>query len=234
MRARTIAFWTRRAVFCGGPFLLFSPIIRRFYASCSSGSVDGIQVFDLLSPDSRKQPFVEWTKEALSIIRDADPRRFRRIQKEIGCVCDTLIQHGEAHYVRYARLCRVDFSRFYAPENRHFAVRRYARALVHEATHGHLYSMHFPYTRATRLRIEMICDAEANRFAARLSPPWNTQLVLTFDQSRWIPHWTASSSDRCKWFFGDRKSKLKAYGEQMAGETTSKTAPGAVPEASQP
>lgn len=232
MRARTIVFWARRLLLCGGPFLLLAPVVRKFYASCSSESFEGVQLCNQLSPDTLKKSFVEWTKQALSIIRDADPRRFRRLQREIGCVIDTLLQDAAARYLRYARLCRVDFSRFYEPDNQAFAVRRYAHALVHEATHGAMHSLHFAYTRTTRLRIERICDAEANRFAARLGPPWDTQLALPFDQSRWTRCWTARVSDRWRWYFGERRSRLKAYGEQTHGETTSEPARGAASEAS--
>jgi hypothetical protein len=43
-----------------------------------------------------------------------------------------------------------------------------ASIIVHESTHGHLFSRRIPYNVETRSRVERICVAEQQRFAEKL------------------------------------------------------------------
>src|SRR5689334_20548875 len=115
--------------------------------------------------------FLTATKQALALIRDNDPRRYAILQREVQMISHLPLAGAAGVYMRFLRICGVDFRRLQFDEGDEASewwIARYAAVLVHEATHGRLASLWFPYTARTRLRIERICRAEERRFVARL------------------------------------------------------------------
>ncbi len=151
----------------------------------------GIRLCDLNFDETDDPAFLARTKEALDLIRNADSRRFRRVQKEIGYILNGELT-SSAQYSRLFKICRVDFGLFKFAEYPDYSIRAYACTLVHEATHGAIYSRGIPYTETNRSRIERLCEEERCRFAKRLNDgktDWAKQLVREFDETGWHSHW---------------------------------------------
>ena len=156
------------------------------------------------------EPFVQATRAALKLIERYDPRRFRVVEQEFGLIVN---QHmaSDAAYQRSTRQCKVSFTSYWVDEGGNFCadpqakhyewyLARYASMLVHESTHGKLDSLHFPYTKKTRVRIERICVSEQRRFLARLpqdSYDLHT-IVSPFDVQRWEALWNMGYWERFK------------------------------------
>jgi hypothetical protein len=78
-----------------------------------------------------------------------------------------------------------------------FSVAFHACFLVHEATHGEVSARGIRMTPEFRSKVERLCVAEQNRFAARLTrmdperyPP--DLLRFEFNEKDWHPDWTAT------------------------------------------
>ena len=129
---------------------------------------------DLIAPDSKipdltTHPVVE----ALRLIQSHDPRRFKRVQRFIRRIL--LLQgwniKGRGMYFPSGRICTL---KTLAGERSHYSpaiVHGYAFVLIHEATHGLLNNLVFPYNQAIKPRIEKICYAESARFFRVLHLP---------------------------------------------------------------
>ena len=164
--------------------------------------------------------FLRHTVETLRLIQAVDPRRFRRLQREVAIIDDRpLLALGA--YSRPGRRCSIDFARYEAekreqdPEWFHWI---YATTLVHEATHGAVYSRHVSYTRKTRVRIERLCCMEARRFATRADRedrPWSDTLAPPFDEERWHESWHSTRWQKTRKLFA-------RYQEVSAAEKSKK------------
>jgi len=164
------------------------------------GSYLGIRLCDLNFDETDDPAFLSRTKEALDLIRKADSRRFRRIQEEIGYILNGELTSG-AGYSRLFKICQVDFGRFKSSEYPDYWIRAYACTLIHEATHGAIYSHGIPYTHANRSRIERLCHEEKWRFAQRLNDgetDWARLLVGDFDETGWHLYWYGSRWTQAK------------------------------------
>jgi len=126
-----------------------------------------------------------------------DPRRFRRVQREAHVVVVRSLRDMSGGYKRLGRRIFLNFTHLqaaeeYGPNHAYYEwfVAWWACTIVHEATHGALYSRYIPYTRETYLRIERMCHDEEARFAARLPPTplfdYAAQLVEPFDANWYI------------------------------------------------
>ena len=145
-------------------------------------------------------PFSQATRDALEMIQHYDPRRFRVIEREVRLIVNQSLASG-ASYDRSIRQCKIDFARYWVDadgsfwdpkaEGYEWYLARYASTLVHEATHGRLDSLHFAYTKDTRLRIERICVSEQRRFLAHLPQDRYDfeALIPAFDPQKWEVHW---------------------------------------------
>jgi hypothetical protein len=162
--------------------------------------------------DREDADFVEITKEALALIRCIDPGRYGIIVRHIRYIVNNGLIDG-ADYNRYLRMCMVGFGGFRlekGSEHYEWYLAWYAAGLVHEATHGRLHSLWFPYTKATRVRIERICHAEERRFASRItSKAYDfSTLVRPFDEMDWDYHWKAGTIRKLKLIFDTAKLYL--------------------------
>ena len=174
---------------------LLEPLLDRF-GRCAS--FEGIKIVAPPGKESAaKTPFLRRTVDTLRLIQAVDPRRFRRLQREIVVIADTP-SLAVGSYRRPGRRCQIDFARYDAewreqhPEWSQWVC---ATTLVHEATHGAICSRHVYYTRKLRGRIERLCCTEARRFATRADREdrqWSDTLVPPFDEERWHESWHAS------------------------------------------
>ena len=180
-------------------------------------SYKGVGFYDINHARINDSEFMKRTREALELIEEKDPRRFKRVQKEIHYIINVELTSG-GQYMRAAKCCFVDFGRFRFTSQPEWYLYLYAGLIVHEATHGELYSKGFSYTTANRERIERICHAEQARFLSRVKPEWRDHLVNEFDPSRWHFSWHAS-----KWSkFRGLSQRIKAS-KKMANNASEAT-----------
>ena len=165
-----------------------------------------IALLDSNEDDADDETFFDFTKEALDLIQCHDPQRFRIIEREIRCIVNREYI-AAASYDRPLRACRIDFGRFpirNQDEHHEWYLALYATMLVHEATHGRLLSLYFPYTKATRVRVERICNSEERRFARRLTSErynFSKDLVPAFSESNWDYDWKTTRGQKLRALF---------------------------------
>lgn len=157
--------------------------------------VDGITIIDMNYDKTDDGDFHRTMTDALCLIQKLDPARYATVKREIRYVVNAeLISWGM--YERPLRICNVDFGRLVAVPGKQYAwrVAMYAGLIVHEATHGRMDSLGFPYTRKTRVRIERICRSEQRRFLARLGLTDRSvnQMAAPFREEDWHSGWYGS------------------------------------------
>ena len=114
-----------------------APLQRSLMSAMALVTIDGIKIVD--SSRKKDSGFCSDTVAALELIKSADPRRYRRLQREVKFITnrEKIEQRGFASYDRSCRNCEVDYRRTKAdPELQDWHLRAYASTLVHEATHG--------------------------------------------------------------------------------------------------
>jgi hypothetical protein len=190
-----IYYWPRWALQLPFPAILL-PVGRR----TALGSYGGITICSATFSQISGKQFLERTIEALQLVERIDPRRFRRIQQHIR-----FIVHGElasgACYWRLGRVCIVDFGRYDFATDHDWYLHSYASALVHEATHGAIYSRYIAYLARNRLRIEKLCHTEERRFLQGLDTPdrsWSDQLAGVFDEQYFVQYFSANWLSRMR------------------------------------
>ena len=148
-----------------------------------------------LSDADENVSFRETVLEALRLVKDLDPRRFRRIQRYIKWVVNVPLAYGGGEYAYSMRTCRLDFERSVWEPYANYATALCARMLVHEATHGVLYAQGIPYSGQLRSRIERLCVREEQRFlslVAESRPEVAKAVWHDFDEFSWHERWTHS------------------------------------------
>src|SRR5262249_5862184 len=92
------------------------------------------------------------------------------------------------------RMCEVDYNRYDFATNHDWYLRCYASTLVHEATHGEIFSRYVIGSVRNRLRIEKLCHSEERRFLRRLDTPdrlWSEQIAGEFDEQYYSRYYSA-------------------------------------------
>ena len=146
--------------------------------------------FDPLRREQNRKHFVQ----ALEIIKQGDPRRFRRVQRRLAYIVNGVCLGG-AEYNHPLKVCYVDLKRFDFTSDEKGYVLQLARALVHEATHGEVEAHGITYNKSNRLRVERLCYQEEMRFLALVMPEANHE---TFDKNWWEDNWELSSWQRAR------------------------------------
>jgi hypothetical protein len=139
--------------------------------------------------------FRETVLEALRLIKDLDPRRFRRIQRHIKWIVNMLLPYGGAQYAYSMRTCKIDFEKSVWDAYSDFRPALCACLLVHEATHGLIHAWNIPYSSQLRSRIERLCVTEEQRFLSHVGavrPDVAEAMWHDFDESQWHRHWNDS------------------------------------------
>lgn len=126
-------------------------------------------------PETRAD-FVAAVGQALDLIEANDPMRFARLRREIRSFLNVPLPRASgAEYCRFRRTCRIDLRYFRLSEDREAGIFLLACRLIHESTHGYLYSKRMLQLK-DRVRVEMLCFKEEARFAKRLGyelgPNW--------------------------------------------------------------
>ncbi len=120
----------------------------------------------LTSLDRRESVPLEVFVNALKLIEEADPRRFKRVTGHLKwIVIGDRKRLGS--YSSVGRVCNLRLLSGFQSTERRLIAHLYASVIIHEATHGLLEAKRFAYTRCNASRIERICRAEHWRFLAR-------------------------------------------------------------------
>ena len=149
------------------------------------GTYEGIKICYFFDAVYERELFLMKTREALDLIKNLDPRRFRRVQTHIHY----LVSAGDLGetlgvYIEGEGTCWVCSSKYWSHSE--LAPVHYAGVIVHEATHGLIEARGIRYNNRTRIRIERLCYQEERRF---LVAHWNgaaDQLQGPFDD-RYYP-----------------------------------------------
>ncbi len=153
--------------------------------------------------------FYRLTTDALRFLEAHDGLRFRRVQREANLINLVLLHQKRNTTGFYSPLTRdiaVNFIGFDAAEaggadgaDYEWYVACCASVLVHEATHGALFTRYVPYANATRVRVERLCCREEERFVARLPSTrydYAADFSSPFDPSRWDELWNQTVWER--------------------------------------
>ncbi|WOO42627.1 hypothetical protein [Rubellicoccus peritrichatus] len=141
-----------------------------------------MRVVDEKQNDGAKVSFYKVIQETLSMIRNHDDLRYKRVYKEISLIEHTDLP-GIGAYKRGRKVCSVDLENLPALDNEEYVRVVLACTLIHEATHGKICSFFIPYTRSDRARIEGICNRESNAFLSKLDIVWAKDMRSSTDEN---------------------------------------------------
>jgi hypothetical protein len=170
--------------------------------------------------------------EALTLIRDFDPIRYRRLCRDVERIWVRTLPGCDAQFDRATWTCDLE-ERFVLDEGT--TAEMVASAIVHEATHARLDRRGFGYEEEVRARVEEICLRREVAFAAKLPsgtraheraeatlnalPDFSDEAmaILKFDGVREgllrlsVPPWIADRvAEFARWSEKRRKRKQKA------------------------
>ena len=160
---------------------------------------DGIALCDLRKRGDSFRPTME---AALRIIKERDPRRYARVVRYIHRVVNAVSNCGlQGRYFFEMRMFMIEFRDGVPGFNADALAAFYGCLLVHESTHGVLAAHRINYSGENRSRIERLCVAEQNRFAARLAAADPVRypidlLHIDFDEADWHEDWNAGPLKR--------------------------------------
>lgn len=141
----------------------------------------GFDVVDWAGVGPALPELVERLSDALQLIQEREPRRYRRLSKDIRRFLITRITGAE--YFHTIRACML------SPQYlRKASTEQIAATIVHEGTHARLSSRGIKYKPALRERIERTCVREEITFAARL--PNGADLIVAANEKLDQPWWT--------------------------------------------
>jgi len=197
--------------------IIVAPLQRSLMSAMALVTIDGIKIVDSSRSRKKDSRFCTDTVAALELIKSVDPRRYRRLQREVRFITNCEVSVW-ATYDRSCRNCEVHYGRLSADsELRDWNLRIYAATLVHEATHGAIHSRCIAYTSRLRARIENLCVTDENRFVRRLDTPeicWSESLVCPFDERDWHSTWHASYIRRVKEAWQRLRESLRSEPEE--------------------
>lgn len=154
---------------------------------------DGVALCDLRKRGDSFQPTME---AALHLLKEHDARRYARVLRYIKHIVNAVSTCGtQGQYFFSMRAFMLEFLDGVPGFDDNALAGFYACILVHEATHGLLAERGVKYSGTDRGRIEHLCVAEQNRFAARLAAadPLRYPMDLThvdFDENDWHESWS--------------------------------------------
>ena len=152
-----------------------------------------ITLLDANRDEDDDRAFFRTLEEALALLQQLDPRRYRRLKANVRLIINTELT-SLAQYVASLDCCRIDFARlrvFHERFGREWVTACVAATLVHESTHGFLERRGFRYVGELRSRIERVCVKEEQRFVRRVDDRLMQlhPVVKDFDAELWKPHW---------------------------------------------
>ncbi|WP_217572640.1 hypothetical protein [Mesorhizobium sp. GbtcB19] len=120
-------------------------------------TIDGLQVV----ADKGADKIVE----ALGLIRDFDPVRYRRLLRDVRQILVTVLPASVAQWAEASKACELD-ERYLIDDA--MTAKHVASTIVHEATHARLMRCGVGYEEEIRDRVERVCLRREIAFAARL------------------------------------------------------------------
>jgi hypothetical protein len=144
----------------------------------------GIPLYNLSTKPGSDDLLFSCVTQSLELISQIDPRRFQRFRTEVKAILNTRLL-TTARYQRLGRVCLIDLNAWEFAADPEFSIKSLACTLVHEATHGQIYSKLIPYRRQTRQQIEKLCTVEQLRFARRFEDPaynWEKHFSIRLGQ----------------------------------------------------
>jgi hypothetical protein len=137
------------------------------YFGASYKFENGIRIVDAWQ-DVPKQ-FVSVIEPAVGLIQQNDPLRYARLRREIRMIVNQPCR-TDAAYSRIRRFCAIDMEKFKPLFDKDYnaGIRYLACVLIHEATHGVLYTRGIIQTKQNYARVERLCVLEEERFARKL------------------------------------------------------------------
>jgi hypothetical protein len=189
---------------------------RWLLSRLEGASFDDIRIRDLrrgVTPS-----FFPVILSALLLLRETDPRRYRRIRRFLPWIVNFANSLAGSYHHKIG--CFVHFEEPASEWQRPYTVAGYATTLVHEATHGVIRTFGIRYKVAVRSRIERLCWTEEQRFigvVTRVRPDlakYFEHLRREFDESRWHEVWNRTRWQRAVLEFrlmrADRKEAAAA------------------------
>ncbi len=165
-------------------------LMRLIFYTCPRREAHGIQLVVPGSEAHDTERFFHGITNALGLIQRTDPRRWRRVKKELRWV--VLVNGGGEYYHSGLQAYVVG-----VPTLRTRSEADLAATIVHEATHGRLHRWGISDRPALRERIERLCVGEEIGFLKHL--PGTEDLIekrLCALKSAW---WTEESLHQ-RWF----------------------------------
>ena len=163
---------------------IINKIQLRILEDAKLSDVDGINICDLRHKDDG---FEKTITQSLELIKTICPKRYGYVKNEIMWIVNSAeTPENMGNYIRRMNLCNIHFTRF--DEDLLGVSLFFAGQIVHEATHGVIYTKGFKYDQENRVQIERICVTEQNRFlkkAEEIYPEYQGMLVCDFDPSGW-------------------------------------------------
>jgi len=129
-----------------------------------SRNIMGICVVDTVQESNLR--FFDLVEGALHLIKAQDELRFARLNREIRLIVHLPVKTG-AQYSRLTKTCSVDLRKMLKAEDRQWSFGTLACILVHESTHGYLYTRRIVQTGRNYPRVERLCCNEMRRFAKK-------------------------------------------------------------------
>jgi len=201
--------WLReRYYLSSGVIRLLEPILRLALARTERESVDGVAIVNGKGKSSA-EGFLRATREALSLIKSWDARRYHRVCQNLDYIVNVRMAPAGT-YIHGLKLCLVDYEKHFATHDSEWNLRMYACTLIHEATHGLIERRSIPYYPENQERIERLCHLEEYGFIMRLDPVWADRYIGAFDAKRWKPYWGENSRDLATVIFRRFWDGLKA------------------------
>jgi len=158
--------------------------------------IDGVVICDFsVGSISSPNGFVIPTREAMALIRNIDPRRYRRVCRQFRYIVNQELGEG-GNYEQKLKVCNVDYSRLLSSDNPQWRLRQYAFLLIHEATHGLLLDKGIPYSKENRERVERLCHLEEYRFALHFEAGYADIFPGAFDPEAYAPYWESTGQVR--------------------------------------
>src|SRR4030095_828990 len=129
-----VIYWSL-AILRVAPLLPFSLMLKASRQNRPTARPFGFRCFDITSSKAETAAFFRGIADALTLIRDLDPVRFRTIEREVSMIANSDLA-GLARYQRLGRVCLIDWGRIRQAANPDFSLKRLACTLIHDATHG--------------------------------------------------------------------------------------------------
>ncbi|MEI6784959.1 MAG: hypothetical protein WCQ21_29020 [Verrucomicrobiota bacterium] len=204
----------------------------RAIASSEVARFDGIGLVHLRWRDDSRELFRETMLAALRLIQERDSRRYATVQQHLKWIINRVSNTIGAGYDHTIHACNLELQDL-RQISYEIHVAFHACIVVHEATHGVIAARGVPYEGKNRVRVERLCTAEQNRFAARLSAHdpehYPARLLqLDFDEEPWHAEWTMTKKEWLRAFMRHWWADTRAE-PQRGADGSQPPAPATIP-----